>query len=74
MIRADSFLALEASLTKRLSLLHDRLNEKVYASIEEALSKQAWDSALQQVESVNAYLPFEEARKYAEWITDLAML
>lgn len=74
MIRAQSFLSLEASLTARLHLELRKATREVYAVITSALKARDFDKAALAAEGIDLSPVTDKAMKYMEYISNMAML
>lgn len=74
MIRVESFLALEASLTKRLVSSLQALTSDAYAEVEMRMKAGEFAHAELALQSIQLSSVFEDNKEYVAYITNLAML
>lgn len=73
-IKVESFLALEASLTKRLVAGLERVTSDIYAEVELHLKAGEYEKAGHALQALQLAPIFEANKEYVSYITDLAML
>jgi hypothetical protein len=73
-IKIEAFLALEASLAGRLRDAFRAYVSGTLSKIEDALDKEDYDEAVRLVGTIDLRYPFESAKGYIAWVTNLVML
>jgi hypothetical protein len=73
-IKASAFLALEASLAKRLTEGYTRLTGKLFGEVHAAIEAKNWARAETLVQSFSLTPLFEEEKNYIRMITNMTML
>lgn len=74
MIRLDTFVSLENSLTQRLSETLAWENKILFDTIEAELKKRDYAKASELANQLDLTTTAQDCRKYIDWITNLAML
>lgn len=74
MIKAETYLALEESLSGKLQDAYKKLTSKLFKSVEDALAEGDYEKAGRLAQSFSLDVIAEEVGPYVEYITNLSML
>lgn len=74
MIQPSAFLALEASLSLRLTSSFEALTSKVYAGVQDAISRSAWEEAENLILKLDLSSVFTANEEYIRYISKLSLL